>query len=69
MLVLTRKVGKWLVIGNVRIKVIQSGRTRVLLGVEAPRAVKVLRTELADEGRGGPARDYRKPTTGRRRLG
>jgi carbon storage regulator CsrA len=47
MLVLTRQAGQWLRIGaDVRVQVVHARHGRVLLGVEAPRAVAVLREEL-----------------------
>ena len=52
MLVLSRKPGEELVIGNdVRVHVVRIVGNRVTLGVEAPREVKVRRAELpAREG-------------------
>lgn len=49
MLVLTRKRGETIRIGNdIVIKVIQMGRSSVKIGIEAPSGVKVLRGELTD---------------------
>lgn len=47
MLVLSRKVGEQLKIGgNVTLKVIRVSGNRVTVGVEAPKEVRVVRTEL-----------------------
>ena len=47
MLVLSRKVGEKLVIGeNVTLEVLRVQGNRVTLGLEAPRDVKILRSEL-----------------------
>jgi carbon storage regulator CsrA len=47
MLVLSRKVGEELVVGdNIRITVVDIGNGRVKIGVTAPRDVHVLRSEL-----------------------
>lgn len=48
MLVLTRKTGESIQIGeNITIKILQSG-TVVRIGIDAPRHITVLRTELTD---------------------
>ena len=48
MLVLTRKQGETIQIGNgIEIKVIRTGKGTVKIGIEAPADVKVLRGELA----------------------
>lgn len=50
MLVLTRKKSQMIQIGeNIVIKVIQTGRSSVKIGVDAPANVRVLRGELSDE--------------------
>lgn len=50
MLVLTRKKAQMIQIGdNIVIKVIQTGRSSVKIGVDAPANVRVLRGELSDE--------------------
>jgi carbon storage regulator CsrA len=50
MLVLTRKKAQMIQIGdNIVIKVIQTGRSTVKIGVDAPANVRVLRGELSDE--------------------
>ncbi|MGE4000174.1 MAG: carbon storage regulator [Planctomycetaceae bacterium] len=50
MLVLTRKQSETIHIGDdVVIKIIQTGRGSIKLGIEAPVAVRVLRGEVADE--------------------
>ena len=49
MLVLTRKPGEQIVIGdNIRITVVQLGNGRVKLGIEAPPNVSVDRQEIHD---------------------
>lgn len=51
MLVLSRKQGEEILInGNVRIRVVQCSNGRVRLGIEAPRHVEVLRSEIAFDG-------------------
>jgi carbon storage regulator len=50
MLVLTRKRSEMIRIGdNIVVKVIQTGRSSVKIGIEAPLDVRVLRSELQDE--------------------
>ncbi len=50
MLVLTRKRTEMIQIGeNIFVKVIQTGRTTVKIGIEAPSDVRVLRGELAGD--------------------
>lgn len=50
MLVLTRKRSEMIRIGdNIVVKVIQTGRSSVKIGIEAPLDVRVLRSELRDE--------------------
>ena len=47
MLVLTRKTGEWLQIGDsIRVQVVRIGGGRVKIGIEAPKSVGVLRGEL-----------------------
>lgn len=47
MLVLTRKVGESIVIGdNIVIKVVQLTRNKVRIGIEAPKNVPIRRAEL-----------------------
>ena len=47
MLVLTRKVGEKILVGDdVVVSVVEVGRGSVRLGVEAPRAVSILRFEV-----------------------
>jgi len=49
MLVLTRKVGEWIEIGeDVRVHIIGFNGRQVRIGLEAPMDVKILRGELAD---------------------
>jgi carbon storage regulator len=48
MLVLTRKLGEKILIGDdITITVVDIGRSRVKLGIEAPAGHKILREELA----------------------
>lgn len=48
MLVLSRKSGEWIIIGDIRVQVVRvCGRT-VQIGIEADSTVKVLRAELID---------------------
>ncbi len=50
MLILTRKDGESIKIGeNIEIKIMQSSKNSVKIGIEAPRDVLVLRSELLDE--------------------
>ncbi len=50
MLVLTRKTGEWITIGNdIRIRVVSMKGDQVQLGVEAPREVPVHRGEIFDQ--------------------
>ncbi len=50
MLVLTRKQAQMIQIGdNIVIKVIQTGRSTVKIGIDAPAHVRVLRGELSAE--------------------
>ena len=56
MLVISRKVGESIVIGDsVVVTVVQTQRGRVRLGVEAPPGVLILREELQGRPREGPA--------------
>ncbi len=50
MLILTRKVGESIVIGDdVVVTVVESGRDHVRIGIEAPRTVTVHRQEVYSE--------------------
>jgi carbon storage regulator len=56
MLVLTRKLGESIVIGEdivVRVSAVQG--SRVKLAIEAPRSRRILRGEIAEQQRGMPA--------------
>jgi carbon storage regulator len=56
MLVLSRKVGERILIGdNVVVQVLEAGRGRVRLGISAPAGVTVLRSELPAKRRAEPA--------------
>lgn len=47
MLVITRKPEEGLIIGdNIRITVVEAGKDRVKLGIDAPADVKIIRNEL-----------------------
>ena len=49
MLVLTRKTGERIQVGaNIVIRVIRTGKGSVRLGIEAPRGISVVRSEIAD---------------------
>jgi carbon storage regulator len=66
MLVLTRKPGEQIVIGNtIRITVVSVGHGRVKIGVEAPADVAIDRQEVFDRKRGeqagGPPSDAAEP--------
>ena len=51
MLVLSRKVGEKIVIGGtITITLVEIQRGKVRLGIEAPKDVPVMRTELLTEG-------------------
>lgn len=53
MLVLTRKIGEQIVIGdNVRVTVVSVGPGRVKIGIEAPASVSVDRQEVYDKKHG-----------------
>jgi carbon storage regulator len=48
MLVLSRKLGESIVIGNIRISIVRIDQSRVRIAIEAPPEVKVLREELVE---------------------
>lgn len=48
MLVLSRKAGEQILIGDVVVKVLEVRGNRVKLGIEAPKGVRILRDELKD---------------------
>lgn len=55
MLVLSRKVGERIVIGDdVVITVVEVSGNRVRIGIEAPRSKQVLRAEIIETGRPEP---------------
>lgn len=57
MLVLSRKAGEKLVIGdNVTVEVVRISGNRITLGVVAPKDVKVLRSELKKDAKQSPAK-------------
>lgn len=49
MLVLTRKVGESVRVGDARIVIVKAGRGTVRLGIEAPREVEIVRSELEND--------------------
>lgn len=49
MLVVTRKTGEGIVIdGDVKVTVLEVSKDKIKLGIEAPRDVKIVRSELFD---------------------
>jgi carbon storage regulator CsrA len=52
MLLIARRIGESIRIGpDIEVKIVRAGRSRVLIAVDAPRALKVLRVEpAADDG-------------------
>lgn len=53
MLVLTRKEGESLLIGdNIKVTIVRAGANHVRVGVQAPREVKVIREELKERENG-----------------
>lgn len=58
MLVLTRKLDEEILIGDdIRIMLVRLGRGSVGIGIEAPRDVRIVRAEIADE----PGQQSRRP--------
>ena len=49
MLVLTRKVGEGLRVGQAQVHVLAVERDRVKIGIEAPKEVLILRLELVEK--------------------
>lgn len=50
MLVLNRKIGEGIVIGNnIEVKILDIQENRVKVGIEAPRQINILRKEVYDE--------------------
>ena len=71
MLVLTRKVGEKILIGDdITITVVDLGKSRLKLGIEAPAGHRILRSELiAEDQRPSTGRQYRRGRrTGRERA-
>ena len=60
MLVLSRKPGESIRIGDAVVHVLQNTRGRVRLGIEADRSIEILRTEIAEDRR--ECRDCSVPT-------
>lgn len=57
MLVLSRKEGEKLVIGdNVTVEVVRISGNRITLGIAAPKEIKVLRSELKKDTKQTPAK-------------
>jgi carbon storage regulator len=49
MLILTRKIGESILIGdNITIKVVETGKNSVRIGIDAPKDITVLRQEVFD---------------------
>ncbi|MGD9823521.1 carbon storage regulator CsrA [Desulfobacter sp.] len=49
MLILTRKVGESIVIANdIIVKVVETGKSSIRIGIDAPREISVLRQEVFD---------------------
>ena len=46
MLVLSRKLGESLIVGEIEIKVTEISGDRVKIGIEAPKSLKIMRKEL-----------------------
>ena len=47
MLILTRKIGESIIIGDdIRIKVVETGKNSIRIGIDAPKEVSVLRQEV-----------------------
>ena len=62
MLVLTRKVGDKVLLGEeIQIAVIEVQGNQVKLGISAPRSLPVLRAELRDREAGAPSDDRAGP--------
>lgn len=60
MLVLTRKYGEKIRIGDdITITVVEIGKSRVKLGIEAPAGHRILRSELVVDVTSGPVADGR----------
>jgi carbon storage regulator len=52
MLVLTRKAGETILIGeNIRVRVLEARGSQVRIGIEAPDDVKIFREEICDAAR------------------
>ena len=50
MLVLSRRVFETILVGDIVVKVIEIKNGRVRLGIEADRAVRIVRQEIAEKG-------------------
>ena len=49
MLILTRKIGESIIIGDdIVIKVIETGKNNIRIGIDAPKEISVLRQEVYD---------------------
>jgi carbon storage regulator CsrA len=61
MLVIARRIGESFRIGaEVEVKIVRASRSRVLIAIEAPRSIRVLRVEKPAESASPP--DVRAPT-------
>jgi len=49
MLILTRKIGESIIVGdNITIKIVETGKNSVRIGIDAPKEISVLRQEVFD---------------------
>jgi carbon storage regulator len=50
MLVLSRKKGQYIIIGeNIKVTILDVGEDRVSIGIDAPREINIIRGELLEE--------------------
>ena len=51
MLVITRKEGQSFLVGNdVRVNILSVDKNQIRIGIDAPREIKILRSELKESG-------------------
>ena len=51
MLVITRKQGQSFLVGNdVRVNILSVDKNQIRIGIDAPREIKILRSELKESG-------------------
>lgn len=48
MLILSRKLGESILVGDIEIKVTEIGKDKIKLGIEAPKSCRILRKELTE---------------------